>query len=106
VIKSGDTTITLYKEVVVRMQNALTQRKLFSGKADGRFVDDTKKSLEAFQKAQNLPATGLPDSRTLLALFQPAKTDAPAKTDTPAKPTAPKPAAPAKPAAPQRSSSP
>jgi hypothetical protein len=104
VIKSGDTTMTLYKEVVVRIQKALTQRKLFAGKADGRYADDTKRAMEAFQKSQNLPTTGLPDRQTMFALFQPQPASSPSRTEPPAKPPA-KPA-PARPATPQRSSAP
>jgi hypothetical protein len=104
VIKSGDTTMSLYKEVVVRIQKALAQRKLFAGKVDGRYADDTKRAMEAFQKSQNLTATGIPDRQTMFALFQPQSASTPSRTETPAKPPA-KPA-PARPAAPQRSSAP
>jgi len=71
-ISSGDTTLNIYHAVVVRIQEALAKRKLYSGKADGRYSDDMRRSVEAFQKGEKLPVTGLPDSRTLLALLPPS----------------------------------
>jgi peptidoglycan hydrolase-like protein with peptidoglycan-binding domain len=92
-IKSGDRTILVYREVVVRLQKALVQRKLYTGKPDGRFGEDTRRAVEAFQKSQNLETTGLPDQRTLLALL-PSSTPAastgskpPAGGATPQRPT-------------------
>jgi hypothetical protein len=94
-ITTGDASRTIYKEVVLRLQKALTQKKMFSGKADGRFGEDTKKGIEAFQKSQNIPVTGFPDQRTLLALLPSSAPPA----ATPAKPAAPATQAPAKPPA-------
>lgn len=68
-VKEGARTLTLYREVVVRVQKALAQSKIYAGKADGKFGDETKRAIAAFQKREKLPATGLPDQRTLLALL-------------------------------------
>lgn len=68
-IGEGEQKLRIYGEVIKRVQQALIDRKLLDGKADGAFGPKTKVALETFQKQQNLPVTGLPDQQTLFELL-------------------------------------
>jgi len=67
--KVGDKTIHLYKEVLTRAQQKLSEMGLYKGSPDGAFGDGTRKALEAYQKQVGVQVTGLPDQLTLLRLF-------------------------------------
>jgi peptidoglycan hydrolase-like protein with peptidoglycan-binding domain len=55
-------------DLVRRVQQALNSRGFHPGLVDGKLGDETRTALRAFQKAENLEATGLPNRRTLAAL--------------------------------------
>jgi len=67
---AGGQTVKLYAEALRRAQEALAKRGYFSGSADGAFTPETRSAFEAFQKAENMTTTGLPDQLTLLRLFR------------------------------------
>ena len=67
--KHGDNSTYLYKSILVQVQQKLTENGLFKGKSNGEFGDDTRLALEAFQKANKLKVTGLPDQLTLYKVF-------------------------------------
>jgi murein L,D-transpeptidase YcbB/YkuD len=67
-IKVGDEQTALYPSVIRRMQ----QRLKDSGQTitvDGDFGPGSQTALKAFQTRAGLPATGFPDTRTMIALF-------------------------------------
>ncbi len=60
---SGENRRPVYKSVLIDVQEALGIT------ADGVFGPGTKSALEEYQKANNLPQTGLPDSLTIERLL-------------------------------------
>ncbi len=64
-----DRKLVLYHEILKRAQKALIERGFLKGEADGRFGPKTKAALEAFQDAQGLRKSGLPDQETLFKLL-------------------------------------
>ena len=68
-IGDGDQAVMLYRETVRDIQERLDKTGHLDGKADGAFGPGTKSAVEAFQKAAGLKPTGIPDQRTLIALF-------------------------------------
>jgi len=65
----GGRTVQIYGEVVRRAKERLRARGLWSGSidmaADGRFIA----AVTAFQRAEKLSPTGIPDQETLYRLF-------------------------------------
>ena len=68
-IGDGKDAVALYRETVRLMQQRLVDRGFLKGGVDGSFGPGTKAGVEAFQKANGIEATGVPDMRTMLALF-------------------------------------
>jgi len=66
---NGKESITVYREVLRRAQAALADRGFYFGKADGLFGPNTRVGFEAFQRAEKIKVTGLPDQITLLRLL-------------------------------------
>jgi len=91
-IGDGDGTVYLYRETVRSMQERLAEAGHLKGKADGAYGPGTSAAVTSFQKAAGLKETGLPDQRTLMALFygvpgrpaQAARPAAPAAQSAPA----------------------
>lgn len=63
-------SLLAYEAVVRRMQDRLAALGYPTGTADGRFDPETAAAIVAFQTARGLPATGLPDQKTLFELFR------------------------------------
>ena len=72
VVKVGDTSLILYREVLRRIQHVLKRRGTYDGDLDGQFDPGTQNAIEIFQKEEQLPVTGLPDQITLLRLLRPS----------------------------------
>ncbi|MGE0151569.1 MAG: peptidoglycan-binding protein [Reyranellaceae bacterium] len=89
-MKSGDAVAAVRQEVLLTMQQRLNQRGLLKAKADGAYGPQTEAALKEYQKAENLPVTGVADAATVLRLLV---EQAPA----PAAPAQPAPAQPAQP---------
>ena len=68
--KVGDTTVSVYKEIMRRAQVALAREGVYTGTPDGVFGPQTKAAFEAFQEKANLTKSGLPDQQTLYRLFE------------------------------------
>jgi hypothetical protein len=68
-IGEGNQAAYLYKDTIRNLQERLIQTGHLKGKADGAFGPGSKAALEAFQKDLGLEVTGVPDQRTLVALF-------------------------------------
>ncbi len=66
---NGKDKVRIYTEVLKRAQQALIDRGLLDGTADGVFGPKTKAAFEALQKQVGLPVTGLPDQETLFELL-------------------------------------
>jgi peptidoglycan hydrolase-like protein with peptidoglycan-binding domain len=54
--------------LIKQVQATLEKRGFHPGALDGRLGDETRTALRAFQKSENLEATGTPNARTLQAL--------------------------------------
>ena len=65
---------------VVKLQQALIDQGYLNGKADGDFGKKTEEAVKAFQRANNLPETGVADSDTQASLF--GKTAAESSNDS------------------------
>lgn len=70
-IGEGKGSVYLYKDTVRAVQEQLAKAGHLKSKPDGAFGPGTKAAVEAFQKSKGLEATGVPDPRTLMALFYP-----------------------------------
>jgi Putative peptidoglycan binding domain len=68
-MKSGEQTVVLPRDVVKKIQQRLTALKLYSGGPDGAYGPGTRTAIEAFQKQQQIPETGIPDQQTLVRLM-------------------------------------
>ncbi len=66
---SGDNRILVYKSVLRDVQEALNDAGYSAGTPDGLYGQGTRGALEAYQQANNLPVTGLPDSLTVERLL-------------------------------------
>ncbi|MEK0082800.1 peptidoglycan-binding domain-containing protein [Benzoatithermus flavus] len=75
-IGDGKDTVYLYKDTIKDVQEQLIKTGHLKGKADGSYGPGTKAAIEAFQQDKGLPTTGVPDQRTLVALFYGAPADA------------------------------
>lgn len=69
-IEGSDPPLQLYKDVVRRVQQTLTERGYYKGAIDGSYGPGTATAMKAFQAASKLKETGLPDQVSLLRLFQ------------------------------------
>lgn len=69
-ITEGKRTAVLYSDTIRRMQEELTRRGLYKGAVDGRFTDETRSALIAFQSDIGFEATGFPDQTTLWRLLR------------------------------------
>ena len=69
-IADGMRNIALRRETIRRVQSSLSDRGLYKGEADGRFTDETKSALLAFQSDLEFETTGFPDQTTLWRLFR------------------------------------
>ena len=69
-ITEGERQATLRRETIRRMQAALARLDLYKGEADGRFTEETKSALMAFQSDLDFETTGFPDQATLWRLFR------------------------------------
>jgi hypothetical protein len=83
-IPAGETTLVIYEETLRRAQKQLADRKLYTGRVDGKFGDGTRRAIEAFQKSDNITVNGLPDQQTLFRLLRSAETAPPAAAPAPA----------------------
>ena len=61
--------VRIHREILRRTQGALKELGQYAGGLDGTYGPQTRAALTAFQEERGLPTTGLPDQRTLLALF-------------------------------------
>jgi len=67
-ITVGEQKRLLYPTVVRAMQQRLKNRGI-NVTVDGDFGPGTQRALSGFQTSNNIPATGFPDPRTMVALF-------------------------------------
>lgn len=69
-VEGAERPIQLYKTVLRRIQQTLTERGHYGGAIDGAFGPATSAAIKAFQAEAGLPETGYPDQITLLRLFR------------------------------------
>lgn len=67
---NGEYKTALYEEVMRRTQQTLKAEGYYDGVIDGLYGPGSKKALVKFQEANKLPLTGIPDPRTLFAIFR------------------------------------
>lgn len=63
-------SVELYEETIRRVQRALAQRNFYQGPVSGRFNQDTRAAVQAFQRSVNFRDTGFPDQVTLWRLLR------------------------------------
>lgn len=68
-ISISGNSVQIYREVLKRAQQNLTNNGLYSGDVDGKFGPETERALRRFQERSDLPTTGLPDEQTLYKLL-------------------------------------
>ena len=68
-VESGSTKFYVYQKTMKDVQEKLISLGYLKGGADGQFGPQTRSALEAYQKAQQIEATGLPDQNTLFKLL-------------------------------------
>lgn len=68
---SEGVAIDIYEATIRRLQEALQELGHYTAAIDGAYGPGTAEAIRAFQAAQELPETGVPDQRTLLVLFAP-----------------------------------
>lgn len=69
-IAAGKGKIQVFEETVKRVQQTLKQQGIYKGDVDGKFGQGTSTAISAYQKRKKIPETGVPDRRTLLAIYQ------------------------------------
>lgn len=69
-VSSGGPSIRVYASVIIRAKRALIEQELYEGPIDASFGESTANALREFQERNRIPATGLPDQRTLYLLFR------------------------------------
>ncbi len=67
--KVGERSVVLFREVMRQVQEKLVEAGHLGGGVDGRFGPNTQTAIEAFQEANDLEKTGLPDQETLFEMF-------------------------------------
>ena len=67
-MQDGARSLKIRQEALMFVQTELASAKLYKGPADGKPSPELARSIRAFQKAQKLPETGLPDMDVILRL--------------------------------------
>ncbi|MFN3231007.1 MAG: peptidoglycan-binding domain-containing protein [Alphaproteobacteria bacterium] len=62
----GDTSGAIRQETMRWMQEKMIEKGFFTATPDGRFGPDTQLALRAYQRARELPVTGVPDGETIV----------------------------------------
>lgn len=68
-VSSGDHSVAIYEAMLRRVQSRLAERDHYNGSVDGVFGPKTAAAIRAYQQAQQLPQTGVPDQKTLVVLM-------------------------------------
>lgn len=68
-LEIGKRRLAVYKSVLRDAQAVLIKGGYLKGTADGIFGPQTQAAIEGFQKAQQIPITGLPDAITMQRLL-------------------------------------
>lgn len=71
IAEAGGKKIAIYQATMREIQQKLVDKGYLKGAPDGQFGPKTKTALEAYQKAEKLQVTGLPDQMTLWRLLGP-----------------------------------
>jgi hypothetical protein len=66
---SGDRKVSIYQEIIQKMQGLLMEGNYYQGPIDGDYNENLKAALEAYQQSAGLEVTGLPDFGTLQSVF-------------------------------------
>lgn len=69
-IRRDNKVLLMYQDIIKRTQQTLIKLGFFTGDADGKYGGATEAAVRQFQKSVDLSATGIPDQRTLVLLFQ------------------------------------
>jgi hypothetical protein len=67
-VQEGGKSLVIRQEALITVQTELTRAGLFNGAADGKASPALAQAVRAFQKAQKLPESGLPDIDVLIRL--------------------------------------
>ncbi len=67
-VQEGSKSLVIRQEALITVQTELARAGLFKGAADGKASPALVQAVRAFQKAQKLPESGLPDIDVLIRL--------------------------------------
>jgi len=66
----GDSSVRIYRETIVRLQERLAEKGFFKLPATGQFDSNTIEGIASFQRTlKGYKVTGFPDQATLVSLF-------------------------------------
>ncbi|MBL4721630.1 MAG: peptidoglycan-binding protein [Alphaproteobacteria bacterium] len=68
-VTRGDKKLSVFKSVMVRVQNRLSEGGFYGGEANGEYTKEIAEALMSYQGSKSLPTTGLPDQPTLGSLL-------------------------------------
>ncbi len=68
-VRVEDRTVVIYEAVVLRVEAVLAQEGFEPGEIDGQFDEASAQAVRAFQAEQSITVSGVPDQKTLFALF-------------------------------------
>lgn len=69
-VSNGDRTLEIWQATLILLQQELAKLGFYKGTADGVYGAGTRDALVAFQKANGLAETGMPDIETLAAVLK------------------------------------
>lgn len=72
-VRNDTQGLLIYSKVLERVQGRLAEERLYKQEIGIGFNDATRVALSTFQRANNLPVTGIPDTATLWLLFHPPR---------------------------------
>ncbi|WP_297369962.1 peptidoglycan-binding domain-containing protein [Acidocella sp.] len=68
-LHAGTASVAIRQETLVAVQKALARQGVYAGRANGEPTEVLQSALTSYQKKQQLPVSGLPDSATIIRLL-------------------------------------
>ncbi len=68
-LHSGNVSFKVRRETFIAVQDALSKKKLYTGRNEDKMTPAIEAALKAYQKGQKMPESGLPDAPTVIRLL-------------------------------------